>query len=55
MYVWTSNYYIIAKTISIIQIIKEKRENEMVKTMATSKSFGNIAYKYKFWISTQIA
>ena len=45
MYIRTSNYYIISKTINIIQIISEKCENKVVKTMATGKSFGNVAYK----------
>ena len=38
-----------------MQINNEKRENEVDKTIATSKSFGNIAYKYKFCITTLVA
>ena len=53
MYKRTSNYYIIAKTINIMQIIKEKCENEVVKIVATSKSFGTIACK--FCVTTVIA
>ena len=55
MYIWTSNYYNIAKTINIIQIINETGENEVIKTMAMSKSFGNIEYKYKLCATTVIA
>ena len=38
-----------------MQSINEKHENEVLKTMATSKSFENIAYIYKFCLTTAIA
>ena len=37
------------------QNINEKHKNEVVKTIATSKSLGNIAHKYKFCITASTA